>query len=73
MEALKFFGPLVIVFVGIFLGIAFLSQKTYDSSCTLWGEETGREVKFISNYPWYSDCLTKSGTGAWISTSRIIE
>lgn len=43
-----------------------------ENACETWIMETNRESKFISNYPWYVDCLTKTESG-WISTTHLYQ
>ena len=67
---------IVVAFVAsiivLYLGLSGLQYVADKSSCETWGEGTQREVKFISNYPWYFDCLVKTESG-WISASHLYQ
>lgn len=66
------------IFIGIIVGIIVcatflvgsLSYITVKRACTVWERETGRETKFVSSYPLYADCYTKTESG-WISATKI--
>lgn len=66
----------VIVFVGIivglFYGIVLLNQSSTRAACDTWTEQTDREVKYVENFPWYSDCLVKTESG-WISGAHLYQ
>ncbi len=70
MEAFKavlfFLTVLFSIMLVLFFGATKLEQTLVKSTCNVWDTETNREVKFVKDYPWYADCLTKTDSG-WIS------
>lgn len=61
---------LVVIFTPIFLGVTALNYYSKRGTCHTWALESERETKFVSNYPWYADCLTKTESG-WISAYKL--
>jgi len=55
-----------------FLGLAYFHYIIVENACETWKIESERESKFISNYPWYADCLTKTESG-WISATHLYQ
>lgn len=66
MDILKFCSVGAVLLVGLFLAINGLAFHSKEVACATWGQGTGRETKFVSSYPWYSDCLVNLKSG-WIS------
>lgn len=66
MDIIKFIAGGVVVLGALFLGITSLEFHSKEVACATWGAGTGRETKFVSSYPWYSDCLVNLKSG-WIS------
>ena len=69
-------STLTILIIAIFLitlffyfgaTMEFIGRK---KSCAVWERETGRETKFVSDFPWYADCYTKTESG-WISAFKL--
>ena len=70
---MKIIGMIAIVIVGIISFYLILVAFTFVSrsnACEVWKSETGRPTKFVSDFPWYFDCYTKTESG-WISAYKL--
>jgi len=50
-----------------FILLSYHSTKT---SCPLYSEQTGRETKFIDNFPYWWSCQVKTKSG-WIEYNKL--
>lgn len=85
-DDVSFFGGIVAIVLAALLGLfivvgipiwvgTYYSQR---SSCSNWGEETNRTVKFEVlvqplGIPIEWDCFTTSGDGSWVPRNRVRE
>lgn len=60
----------IILISVILTPLAFLDYQGKKSACAEWQVETDRQVKFVSDVPFYWDCLIKTESG-WISGSKL--
>jgi len=60
---------ILLVIVGVW-GLNTWGFNSYQSYCARWGQETGRETKFVGEMWKYTDCLVKTQDG-WISGSAL--
>lgn len=60
----------VLLLALIIVPIAFFDYQGKESACAEWQVETNRQVKFVSDLPFYWDCLIKTESG-WISGSKL--
>ena len=66
---MKIFVTIILIVVGMFLALRALSHVVTQNYCESWGENTGRETKFISNFPLFHDCLVNTDSG-WVSGTK---
>jgi len=59
-------GGFAIILTGAFFGLTALEKISVENICQTWTEGTGRNTKFVENYPWYFDCLVETESG-WVS------
>jgi hypothetical protein len=64
-DALKFWVPLVVITVGLFVGIGSLMVVSNEYNCNKYHEATGRETKLVAQ-----TCYTKV-QGEWYPTSQV--
>jgi hypothetical protein len=62
---------LVVVVGGLGIGIRQISHHYDVANCGRFGEESGREVRFVDYTFWSWDCLTPTQDGKWISIDRL--
>lgn len=64
----------VILLVGGIVLVGSRVSKHYDRiACTSFGEQSSRQVRFVTYNFWAWDCLTPTADGKWISTANLRE
>jgi hypothetical protein len=66
----------IVMFI-LVISFVVMSLMTFDyftkkKACQKWMIETDRELKFVSDFPFYWDCLIKTDSG-WISGSHLYQ
>lgn len=64
----------VSLFAGGLVTVGTRISKHYDHiNCTQFGEQSKRQVRFVTYSFWAWDCLTPTADGKWISTKNLRE
>ena len=69
---LIFSGIVVGAILVLFFLITSIDYLALKKACETWRIESERPSKFVSDYPWYHDCLTKTKSG-WISATHLYQ
>ncbi len=64
---------LIVIIGGVVLGARTVTKHYDHISCTQFGEQSNRKVRFVTYNFWNWDCLTPTADGKWISTKNLRE
>lgn len=61
----------IVCLAALILGIRGIGHHYDNKTCHRFGDESGREVRFVDYSFWTWDCLTPTSDGKWISIDRL--
>lgn len=66
---MDFVKIIILPILGLVILLVWADYTSKQKACSLWGIETRRETRFISDIPWYWDCIVKTDSG-WVSAGK---